>query len=549
MQRNVLSFNAQSLQTPSIDTRTSFPQLLDSVSKRASQFADESIRIWQQSKVEEAQTEGQLAGSIPGVQFKKGDSLTTKAFNQAARESALSSLNKSTTAKMNMLQNKYYNNPDAYLKESSALISGATEVLKDNKETAIAAAPFEQAMLLNQQTQGYTIAKKYNQEFIEKKKIEIDDNLMATKVETYRTASGIFSEDPQEKAMALNIYHQQGKMFEGYAHQTTPDGKAVFSATDIDNMKKDFNQGFFVKATQDYVTSNTISEREIVDILDGNITMELPDNQGGFVQVDVGIQMGEANIQKVKRFTEGKLREQAALEEKRRAEAKRLAAEQQKQIASDMAYQIATGEPITFDMIDEKLNNGIITSTTALNARNQIIDYNDQDDVVALSILNNSLAEGIDIDERIAAYSNQLKSSTIISLRKANAKALADGKESLSSNYRKMLSDEFGEKDMFGFLADQKMVPVWNDLSMEFNRRIDEGEDPNAVFELLRPAAVRAREAAEEGTYQKIRDYVVKDKGKIGILQSATELDKALDAGKISFEDYEAGMNMILRSK
>ena len=51
-----------------------------------------------------------------------------------------------------------------------------------------------------------------------------------------------------------------------------------------------------------------------------------------------------------------------------------------------------------------------------------------------------------------------------------------------------------------------------------------------------------------EEDIKKIRDYVVKDKGKIGVLQSATELDKAFDAGEITFEDYEAGMNMIINS-
>lgn len=548
-QRSILSFNTPSLQAPLVPTDHSLPTLLDQVSKQASRFADESIAIWQKSKIEQASVEGALAGGTPGVTYKDSSTLTGNAFNQAAKKTAISSLTNSTNAKLTQLQNQYYNKPDDYIKESSALINGATGVLRDNKETAVDAIAFEQKMRLEQQTQGYNISKVYNKEFIEQRKVEVDENLISTKISAYRNAAGIFSEDPQEKAIALNTYHTQSKMFEGYAHQTTPDGKEIFSSSDISNMKKEFNQGFFVRATKDYVTSGEIYDTEIVDILDGNIMLELPiDKEGNVVEVDVGLQVGVENIEKLKIFTEGKLREREALEEKRRKEAARLAKEKQEKIAADMAYQIASGEPITFDMIDNKLERGVITSKTALNARNQIIDYNDQDDIVALSVLNNSLAEGIDIDQLIAAYSNQLKSSTIISLRKANATSLEAGKVSASKTYHKMLSDEFGEKDFWGIFTEQHLVPVWNDISMEFNRRIDDGEDPELVFETLRPIVENAKEDAEKGIYKNIRDYIVKDKGKIEVLQSATALDTALDAGKISFEEYEAAMNRIIKA-
>jgi len=133
--------------------------LLDQVSRQTSKLADISYNEWQQAVVADATVKGSAAGKQENVTYQSGNTLTAQAFNQAAVQSVMNSVQFETTLGMRKLNQEHVNNPAKYKEESDAFINDTVMGLKENAQTAGLADITENTLRLTQQSDSYRIDK------------------------------------------------------------------------------------------------------------------------------------------------------------------------------------------------------------------------------------------------------------------------------------------------------------------------------------------------------------------------------------------------------
>lgn len=535
MPLTIADYARSSYQAPTVSANLSGVELLKSVANHADNLANEAISKWANARVDSAEKEGALAGSLPNVEYRPEDNtLSTKAYNEAAVKTHLSVLRNQTSSKLAGLQDMYSEDPEKYMQESTAAIQGVVSGLRESSTTRQMAGTLEAQLKAAQESAFYTISKKYQAKQIEEFKAANLDNMFSLKTDTYRNSSAIFSSDPVERTYALNQFATASKELEATLHAVMPNGKAVYDAADIQKIRQDFHTGYYVQAMKDYVTAGQASMEDMADMMMGKAVVHVPLEGGKTAPIDLMSEIGIDAFGKVQTFVKTKMEEREALIRKQEAEEKETVKENQKSNGFKLAVDIAAGKPIPLDMVYDKLARGEIDYTTANTAREMVMSTRDDDNTAALVQINAAIANGDDAASMITKYANELKPATVIALSKANETMQANRFKDINKENLKMFKQEFLKQDAFGAFSDLNMVAVYNDLTMQYHKMIEDGTSPQLAFEKIRAIGDDIKKADERANFKRLKNYLIRDDaGEIDVKATYIQIRQDIASGKI----------------
>lgn len=497
-----------SYQAPTVQPNMAGADLLKSVSNEASRLADDAVSKWSKAQIANAAAEGEIAGNLPQVTFRDEGTLSAQAFNDAAKASHLAIVRTTAQSTLNSLQDKYEFDPEGYLRESTASIQGIVSGLKESSQTRGAAGQIEAQLRASQEASAYTIARKQQAKMIEETKAVNEDNMFSIKTDTYRNASAIFSKDPTEKAYALNQFATAKNLFDASLHAVLPNGQAVYDAKEIQKMRQDFHTGYYVKALKDYVTSDAATVGDMMSILHGEAKVNIPLEGGKSADIDLLSEVGTEAFDKVQTFVKTKLSEREAERTKRESLEKEMFKDAQKANGFDLSIKIASGVPIPLDQINGMLQRGEIDYTTATVAREMAMKNRSEDNISAVTQINAAIANGDDASAMITANAHLMKPDTLIALSKANENGLNSKFKNINNENLRMFKAEFLKMDAFGSFTDLNMAAVYNDLSMSYNKMIEDGMEPSLAFEKIRAIGEDVKAADAKGKFKRMKDYI-----------------------------------------
>lgn len=489
------------------------------VSKTFSRMADEQVAKWQQAEIRKAEDLGAVAGAGTQVQYRDSDTLTAQAYNDAARKTQMSVLETTSRGTLATLQNENADNPEEFLKKSTTYINDLVKSLQVNTTTRGLAGPFEARLKFEQERLGYSVSKNYQRKVIDEAKAANENIMFSMRTDAYRTAGAIFSKDPAEQAQALHTFANASQAYMAALHDVTPDGKAVYTATEIQKRRQWFNTGFYMQAVKDYITQGDPTPEDLADILTGDLKAVIPGamEDGSDGQIDILGSIGIDGYDQVKKFAEVKLTEQTAAAQREEISAEDALALRQQVNGINMIQRIADGRtaqgdlPVTLDAVATALGNREIDNSTANVARTMILNKRYYDSTQGVMEINAMIAEGNDASGLIRSYADQLTPDTLIALSKANTMAQETGRNELYKTHLKIIKDEFLEKDIFGRFTDRRKVREYNDFALQYMRDVGApGADPEKIFEALRYRVDVLKTAESEMQYEALEEYIVK---------------------------------------
>jgi hypothetical protein len=123
----------------------------------------------------------------------------------------------------------------------------------------------------------------------------------------------------------------------------------------------------------------------------------------------------------------------------------------------------------------------------------------DQQFIVAQ--INDKIANGIDASSDILSNADKMKSSTFISLSKANSQMVASSREDVDIENERRFRREFLQTDPWGFSvpSDERM---YNDIIDVYRKDRSNNVDPGLAFEKMRVAGELARESLDQDKKQ-----------------------------------------------
>lgn len=508
-------------------------RLLNTVTRSLAEAGNEQFKKWQEGILKTAQKEGELAGATLAPEYRDDRTLSSEAFNEAAKRSYLTRLETETSKNMQAIRETYKNDPEGYQKASKQYIDGVVSGLKQNSQTA-AAAEFMQARLqLAQQSDGYMVSKTYMARQAEEIEVETDELIHTLNTNAYRDAGGLFSKDPQVQAMAIEKFAVSKKALENALHTTLPDGTPVYSPKAVEAHMNQFHEKFYTRAVQDYVSQNDITDEELAQIVDGSFNVNIE----GMGSINLLNELGTEKYEReVKEWTFRKIREQDAAQQKAEALNEKAIKEMQKQNGVALIGELLSGATVTLDGVYERLNAGMISSSDAMAAVKIITDPNagsDDPDIVA--DLKTKLAMGQEVGDEIRRYAPYMRGKTYTSLMEENAQVQA-GKIDEAENW---IVDQVLEKDEFGW-PDPNSQKQAADIQIAYRQMIEDGMDRQLAYEKAQ-TLVDALKSNKRTSTSRVPRYAVPDgEGGFDIMATFEETEKAYREGRISYEEMMA---------
>lgn len=504
--------------------------LLNTITRSLDTAAENQFKQWQKAVVKKAEQEGELEGAQKQPEYRDNGSLSSKAFNEAAKRSYLTRLEIEASKNMQAIKETYKNDPEGYQEASNQYIEGVVSGLRQNAQTAAVSEFIKARLEFSQQSDGYAISKNYMSNQSEKIEVETDELIHTLNTNAYREAGGLFSKDPNVQAMAIENFSISKKSLETALYTTLPDGTPVYSPTEVKKIMNEFHEKFYIRAVQDYVSQNDITDEELNQIVDGSFSVNIEGVGDINILNEVGFDKYESDIRD---WTFRKIREKESLEQKSNVLEEKTFKEIQKQNGVLLIGGILSGEPITLDGIYQKLDSGLINSIDAMAAVKLITDSNtgsDDPDIVA--DLKTKLALGQEVETEIKRLSPYMKGKTYISLMEENANVKA-GKINEAETW---LVKQVLRPDEFGFYNPESQKQA-ADIQTAYRQMIEDGMDSQVAYEKTQTLVDTVQKDYAQ-KLSRIPRYAIPDGlGGFDIVKTFEKTEQAYKEGKISYDE------------
>jgi len=523
--RTIGDFTRSRLVVPDLAPDMSGANLMNMVSKQAGHAADVAIHEWQQAEVATATMEGEEAGSERQVAYRPAGTLTADAFNAAAQKSYANGIQMRTTSEMMRLKQTNLVNPEGYQTQSDEFITNITDEVKRNGGEALA-RQVEGKLRLEQQAQGYKVAKEYTAMAAEKFKGDIAARTQQLKTDAYISAGEIFSKDPSIKNAAMNKFLDNQRELSTNLHAVV-DGKPLYSGEAIQKRERAFHSEFFQKAMQNYVTDNDIDMDELDAIRKGTFALDFPEVGTLNMVEHIGT---EAYQTKVINYTMDKIREKEATRAKEDVinKEKREMARDAKDIEVLTGYY--QGEPTTAASIKTMVGEGKISSSVAKSALKMLNDPNPISDDYELSAsLKVRQIRGEDISAIVKDNSYRLSGKTYETLLTNAAKA----EMSMQNEDEKWIVREMVKKNQFG-IEDPMSLRLASDVVDSYRQKVKDGTSPELAIEEVRTTMSAVKSNENRRLLSSVPLYTILAGNKINIIATRRATKRAAKDGLIS---------------
>lgn len=505
------------------------------VSRQTGALADTAIAEWQTAEVAKATAAGSTAGTQDNVTYRPGTSLTSTAFNVAAKKTQATMTELKTTTGMTELAEVYKRDPAQFKLKSQEFIDATVENLTRAGNPQLANVT-KAKMALSAQTEGYKVSKAYVAEQVDKAKADNETLLHTLKVNTYKGSGGIFSADPEEQGIALTNFAVNKKLYDASLHAVLPDGTPVYSATAIQKRQQAFHSDFYTGAVQNWVSEANLSTADLKKIKDGTLIIDIPGAGAINVLDEVGV---DDYDKKVRKYTVTKIREEVAAQAKLATLNKALMTEAQKANDIAMLNDIYNGSPMSSSEIVNGVANGKVSLTTAKSALKMLNDPNMvHDDIELVHQIKLQQIKGEDVTDIINANSNRISSNTYKELVTYDVST----KKSLQNEDEKWITREMVKKDAYG-IEDPKSLRLAVDTVDSYRQKIKDGKSPQVAFEEVRNTMDALKDRANIRMYNSVPRYSVIKDGKVDAGESIQETLKAFNEGRIDEETFNIEMD------
>jgi len=504
--------------------------LLDTIRRSLNTAAENQFKQWQKAVIKKSEQEGELEGAQKQPEYRDNGSLSSEAFNEAAKRSYLTRLEIEASKNMQTIKETYKNDPEGYQNASNQYINGIVSGLRQNTQTAAVAEFIKARLELSQQSDGYAISKNYMSNQSEKIEVETDELIHTLNTNAYRESGGLFSKDPNVQAMTIENFSIAKKSLETALYTTLPDGTPVYSPTEVKKIMNEFHEKFYIRAVQDYVAQNDITDKELNQIIDGSFSANIEGVGDINILNEVGFDKYENDIRD---WTFRKIREKESAEQKSNVLEEKTFKEIQKQNGVLLIGGILSGDPITLDSIYQKLDSGLINSTDAMAAVKLITDlHTGSDDPDIVADLKTKLALGQEVETEIKQLSPYMTGKTYISLMEENANVKA-GKIDEAETW---LVKQVLRPDEFGFSNPESQKQA-ADIQTAYRQMIEDGIDQQVAYEKAQ-TLVDTIQKDYAAKLSRIPRYAVPDGlGGFDIVKTLEKTEQAYKEGKISYDE------------
>ena len=529
-------YSSSKLRTSSVTPSYAGKDLLAQVSRQTSRLAEDSFNEWQQATIADAAAKGAVAGRQENVTYQDGNTLTAQAFNRAAVQSVTNNLTFQTTIGMNTISQEYANDPAKYKEKSDAFIESTVTGLRESEQTKALAQETENKMKLTQQRESYKIDKTYMANQMSKIKADTEILSHDIKVEAFKTAGGVFSEDETEQNLALNSFSLSKNMLESSLRTVTPDGAPVYTPEAVQKRLQTFHTGFYTTAVQSWVSEANLNVEDLVKIRTGTLAIKIP---GTDKEINILEQIGqEAYESKVIKYSMQKLRDKQTMETKITAQDK-LAAKEDRNVADvELISSIYDGSPVTSNSIIQMLKDGKINKVAANSAikmlQNPEAETNDE--ALYTNLMVQQIQGNLPLSE-IPEYASVLSKENFNELLIKGAKA----NKTMQSEDEKWIVREMIKKDRYG-MDDPKSVRLASDMVDRYRQSILDGNSIEFAMEQSRTTIDAFKERANKALFNSVPKYTVIKEGTIDPLLTAMATAEARKKGKITAEVYKIEM-------
>lgn len=539
--RTLGDFTRSRLVVPDLPQDLSGANLLKQVSRQTGVWANEAIADWQEAEKSKAATAGAIAGQQENVKYREGGTLTSDAFNAAARKSLVTMTDLKAKIGMQELSETYKDDPAMFQLKSKEFIGTISDGIKQTGDTVLAKET-EASMTLAAQTAGYEISKAFGVQQVDKAKADNEMLLHTLQTDSYKGSGGLFSPDPEEQGIALTKFAINKKAYEANLHAVLPDGSPVYSATAIQKRMQSFHTKFYTGAVQNWVSEANLSTKELKKIKDGTLTVDIPGVGSINVLDEVGV---DAYDKDVRRYTVAKIREKVAAEAKKLALEKDLMEDQRNKNDILLLNDLYTGQPTSSTSIISQVEAGKISATVAKSAIQMLNDPNTiVDDTAFVADLKVKQIMGEDITQTVKSNANRISSTSYKSLLSASATAQVKAEKTAQSEDEKWIVREMVQKSAYG-VEDPKSIRLAGDTVDSYRQKIKDGMTPELAFEEIRTTMDALKDRANRRAFNSVPKYNVITNNTIDLMKSAQATGLAYKTGKINKETFNIEMGRL----
>jgi hypothetical protein len=527
-------FARNTLVVPDIAPDLSGMQLLNQVSRQAGAIADRSLKEWKTAEVNQATTEGKIAGTQPNVKYRPGGTLSADAYNAAARKSLSTMTELTSSIGMGELAQVHKNDPAMFQEKSTEFIDTVTQGLRDTGDVAMANET-KASMTLSAQTKGYEISKVYQAAQIDKIKADNTMLLHTLKVNTNVGSGGLFSPDPEEQGIALTNFAVNKKLYDASLHLVLPDGTPVYTAEGIQKRQQAFHTDFYTGAVQNWVSEANLSVNDLKRIKDGTLEVEIPGVGSINVMAEIGVDDYDT---KVRRYTVTKIREKVAAQSKLLQVEKQTLALRSK--ANDIALlaNIYDGVPTSAATIHNNVRDGLVSLGTAKSALKMINDPDTiKDDKVLVADLKVQQIQGIDITADVKSNAHRIGGASYKALLAGSAK----NQKTMQSEDEKWIVREMIKKSPYG-VENPKSIRLAGDTVDSYRQKIRDGASPEKAFEEIRATMDALKDRVNRRAFNSVPKYTVISDGTIDLALTVDATALARKNGLITEEQFQIEM-------